>query len=78
MVVEFNDRKSTSIKSFAVKKRNEIKKESRKKKLGYYEVENINNLCIITLVVNPKEYLEVFKDFKLNAKHKGIKKDRQD
>ena len=51
-----------------------LRKESRKKKLSYYEVENINNLCIITLVVNSKEYLEVFKDFKLNTKHKGIKK----
>ena len=29
MVVEFNDRKSTSIKSFAVKKRNEIKVTTR-------------------------------------------------
>ena len=26
------------------------------------------------MAVNPKEYLEVFKDFKLNKKHKGIKK----
>ena len=26
------------------------------------------------MAVNPKEYLEVLKDFKLNKKHKGIKK----
>ena len=28
----------------------------------------------MTLAVNPKEYLEVFKDLKLNKKHKGIQK----
>ena len=32
-------------------------------------MENIDNPCIITLAVNPKEYLEVFKE-----KHEGIKK----
>ena len=50
------------------------RKEGRRKKLGYYEIENIDNPCIITLAVNPKEYLEVFWDFKLDKKHKGIKK----
>ena len=52
----------------------EAGKESRRKKLGYYKIENISNQCIIILAVNPKEYLEVFKDFKINKKHKGIKK----
>ena len=50
------------------------RKESRRKKLGYYEIENIDNPYIITLTVNPKECLEVFKYFRLNKKHKGIKK----
>ena len=50
------------------------RKESRRKKLGYYETENIDNPYIRTLAVNPKECLEVFKDFRLNKKHKGIKK----
>ena len=50
------------------------RKESRRKKLGYYEIENIDNSCIITLAVNPKEYLEEFKDFKLNKKHKRVNK----
>ena len=46
----------------------------KKKKLGYYEIENIDNPWIWTLAVNPKEYLELFKDKNINKKHKGIKK----
>ena len=42
--------------------------------LGFYEVENINDPCYVTLAVNPKEYLEYFKSDKVNKKHKGIKK----
>ena len=48
--------------------------ESRRKKLGYYGIENISNPCILTLTVNPKEYLELLKNFVLHKKHKGIKK----
>ena len=44
------------------------------KKLCYYEIENIDNPCIITLAVNPKEYLEMLKNLILNKKYKGIKK----
>ena len=47
---------------------------SRKKKLGYYEVESIDKPCYVTLAVNPKEYFEVFKNQKINKKYKGIKK----
>ena len=50
------------------------RKASRRKKLGYYEIENIGNPCILTLAVNQKEYLEMFKDHLMNKKHKGIKK----
>lgn len=39
-----------------------------------YEIENIDNPCILTLAVNLKEYLELLKDRYLNKKHKGIKK----
>ena len=49
-------------------------RKAKKKKLGYYEIENINNPCLVTIAVNPKEYLEVFQNSKLNKKHKGIKK----
>ena len=44
------------------------------KKICYYEIENIDNPCIITLAVNPKEYLEMLKNLILNKKYKGIKK----
>ena len=49
------------------------RKEQKRKKIGYYEIKHINNLCILTLPVNPKEYLELFEDKNLNKKHKGIK-----
>ena len=44
----------------------------------YYENEHMDNPCIVTLAVNPKEYLEIFKDRFLNKKHKGIKKGSSD
>ena len=46
----------------------------RRKKLGYYEIENIDNPCLVTIAVNLKEYLEVFKKLKQNKKHEDIKK----
>ena len=51
-----------------------FRKGNRRKKLGYYEIENIDNPCLVTIAVNSKEYLEVLKNLKLNKKHKGIKK----
>ena len=50
------------------------RKEKRKKKLGLYEIEGIDNPCYVTLAVNPKEYFEFFQDYSSNKKHKGIKK----
>ena len=50
------------------------RKLNRKKKLGHYEVESIDNPCYVTIAVNPKEYFEVFKNYKGDKKHKGIKK----
>ena len=52
----------------------DVRKESRKKKLGYYETEHIDNPCYVTLAVNPKEYFELFKDYNSNKKQKGTKK----
>ena len=48
--------------------------ESTKKKVGLYEVESIDNANLATIAVNPKEYIEIFKNKDLNKKHKGIKK----
>ena len=53
----------------------EARKTSWKKKLGYCEVENIDNLCYVTIAVNPKEYFEVFKNQKLIKSTKALKKD---
>ena len=44
------------------------------KVLGLYKVECINDPCLVTLAVNPKEYLEYFKSENINKKHKGLKK----
>ena len=55
-------------------KRFDAKKPNRQKKLGLYEVENIDKPCYVTLAVNPKEYFEFFKDYTSNKKHKEIKK----
>ena len=48
--------------------------QSTKKKVGLYEVESIDNANLVTIAVNPKEYIEIFKSKDLNKKHKGIKK----
>ena len=48
------------------------RKKQQRKKLGYFEIEHIDNPCILTLAVNPKEYLELFEDKNLNKNHKGI------
>ena len=44
------------------------------KMFSLYEVENINDPCMITLALNPKEYFEYFKSKNINKKHKGVKK----
>ena len=51
--------------------------KSTKKKVGLCEVESIDNANLVTIAVNPKEYIEIFKNKDLNKKHKGIKKNTQ-
>ena len=41
-----------------------------KKRLGYFEVENINKANIITIALNPKEYYERFVDTTDNKKQR--------
>ena len=55
-------------------KKLDAQKPKRQKKLGLYEVENIDDPCYVTLAINTKEYFEFFKSSALNKKHKGIKK----
>ena len=45
-----------------------------KKKLDYFNVENIDDSCLATVVVNPKEYFEAFESQNVNKKHKGLRK----
>ena len=41
---------------------------STKKKVGLYEVESIDNVNLVTIAVNPKEYIEIFKNKELKQK----------
>ena len=53
----------------------EIYDHNTKKVTGLFEIENINNQNIGTIVINPKEYFEKIKDRKINKKRKGVRKD---
>ena len=48
--------------------------ESLKKKVDFFEVENIAKPNVLTIALNPKEYYERFVDHSDNKKHKGLKK----
>ena len=51
-----------------------VRDATLKKKLGYYEIEHIDDPCEVTVAVNPKEYLEQSQSENVNKKHKGLKK----
>ena len=51
-----------------------VQDKSKKKEMGLFEIENIDNANICTIAVNPKEYFEKFKDKNINKKHKGVRK----
>ena len=48
--------------------------EKLRKKVGPFEVENIDNANVITIELNPKEYYERFVNYSDNKKNNGIKK----
>ena len=50
------------------------KKKELKKQVGLYKVEDDRNANILTIVVNPKDYFEKYKDYSVNKKHKGVKR----
>ena len=52
-----------------------VRDKSSEKQVGMYEIENIDNLNMVTIAVNPKEYFEKYRDQSFNKKHKGLKKD---
>ena len=45
-----------------------------KKRVGYFEVENIDKANVVTIALNPKKYYERFVDSTDNKKHKGLHK----
>ena len=49
-----------------------IRNESLRKKLGYFSIKNIDDPCIVTVAVNPKEYFEEFERQVVNKKDKGL------
>ena len=51
-----------------------VQDKTKKKEMGLFEIENIDNQNICTVAVNPKEYFEKFKDKNINKKHKGVRK----
>ena len=48
--------------------------EQLNKKLGYFSIENIDDPCLVTVAVNPKEYFEDFESQSVNKKLKGLRK----
>ena len=54
------------------------RKKQKRKKLGHFELEHIDNPCILwytcTIAANPKKYFEMFEGKNISKKHKGIKK----
>ena len=51
-----------------------VQNKELKKKVGLFETESINVPNVITISINPKEYMEEFEDSTVNKKHKGIKR----
>ena len=52
----------------------EARDEKTRKKLGLFEIEDIDDPCEITIAVNLKEYIEKLSSDEINKKHKGLRK----
>ena len=51
-----------------------VRNKDLRKKLGYFAIKNIDDPCIVTVVINPKEYFEQFESDNVNEKYKGLRK----
>ena len=51
-----------------------VRNKDLRKKLGYFAIEDIDDLCFVTVAVNPKEYFEQFESDNVSKKHKGLRK----
>ena len=74
LILKLADRLDTSHEFF---ERFSCRDLSTKKKVGLYEVESIDNPNVVTIAVNPKEYLEIFRSKDLNKNIKVLKNQLQ-
>ena len=51
-----------------------VQNKKLKKQVDLYEIEKIDNINILTLAINSKEYFEKYRDYSINKKHKGVNK----
>ena len=51
-----------------------VRNKDLRKKFGYFAIENIDDPCIVTVAINPKEYFEQFESDNVNKKYKGLRK----
>ena len=51
-----------------------VRNKDLRKKLGYFAIENIDDLYFVTVAVNPKKYFEQFESDNVSKKHKGLRK----
>ena len=51
-----------------------VRNEHLKKKLGCFYIENIEDPCVVTVAVNPKDYFEEFDSQSVTKKYKGLRK----
>lgn len=53
-----------------------MQNESLRKEMGLYEIENIDNVNICTIAVNPKEYFEKLKNRSTYKNLKGVRRNK--